>query len=56
MKVLVDECVPLKLVRLLTGHVSVTAREKGWGSFKNGQLLALAEPEFDLFLTCDRNS
>lgn len=55
MNVLVDECVPAKLVRLLTNHGFVTAREKGWGSFKNGRLLSLAEPEFDLFLTCDRN-
>lgn len=55
MKVLADECVPFKLVRLLTGHDFVTAQERGWGSFKNGQLLALAEAEFDLFLTCDRN-
>lgn len=55
MKILVDECVPVKLVRLLAGHTFVTAQEKGWGSFKNGQLLSLAEPEFDLFLTCDRN-
>ena len=50
-----DECVPLKLVRLLSGHEFTTALEKGWGSFKNGRLLALAEPDFDLFLTCDRN-
>ena len=55
MKVLVDECVPLKLVRLLTGHSFSTAQQKGWGGFKNGKLLALAEPEFDLFLTSDRN-
>lgn len=55
MKVLVDECVPLKLVRLLTGHTFATALEKGWGSFNNGRLLARAEPEFDLFLTADRN-
>ncbi|MGO9586438.1 MAG: DUF5615 family PIN-like protein [Limisphaerales bacterium] len=55
MKVLVDECVPLKLVRLLTGHTFVSAQQKGWGGFKNGRLLALAEPEFDLFLTSDRN-
>ena len=50
-----DECVPLKLVRLLTRHTFITALQKGWGSFKNGRLLALAELEFDLFLTCDRN-
>ena len=52
---LVDECVPLKLVRLLTGHDLTTAQQKGWGSFSNGKLLALAEGEFHLFLTCDRN-
>ncbi len=55
MKVLVDECVPLKLVRPLTGHTFATAQQKGWGGFKNGRLLALAESEFDLFLTSDRN-
>lgn len=55
MKVLVDECVPFKLVRLLIGHEFTTAQTKGWGSYKNGQLLALAETEFDLFLSCDRN-
>ena len=55
MKVLVDECVPVKLVRLLSGHEFTTALEMGWGSFNNGRLLALAEPAFDLFLTSDRN-
>lgn len=55
MKVLVDECVPLKLLRLLSGHEFTTALEQGWGSFKNGRLLALAELAFDLFLSCDRN-
>ena len=55
MKVLVDECVPLKLVRLLKGHTFMTALERGWGSFNNGRLLALAEREFELFLTADRN-
>ncbi|MGH7996062.1 MAG: DUF5615 family PIN-like protein [Opitutaceae bacterium] len=55
MKVLVDECVPAKLSRLLGNHDFSTARDQGWGGLKNGRLLALAEPEFDLFLTCDRN-
>ena len=55
MKVLVDECVPLKLVRLLTGHDFSTAQQKGWDGFSNGKLLALAELEFDLFLTSDLN-
>ena len=55
MKVLVDECVPVKLVRLLTEHTFITAQKMGWGSFANGRLLAVAESKFDLFLTCDRN-
>ena len=55
MRVLVDECVPLKLVRLLTGHTFATAQQKGWGGFKNGRLIELAGPGFDLFLTSDRN-
>ena len=50
-----DECVPLKLVRLLTDHTFATALDKGWGGFKNGRLLALAEPDFDLLLICDTN-
>jgi len=27
----------------------------GWGGVKNNQLLALAEAEFDVFITVDRN-
>ncbi len=27
----------------------------GWAGIKNGQLLALAESEFDVFITVDRN-
>ena len=30
MKVLVDEYVPFKLVRLLTGHAFTIAQQKGW--------------------------
>jgi hypothetical protein len=55
MKVLLDECVPRKLRRELTGHEVVTVTEHGWSGVKNGELLALAEAEFDLFLTVDRN-
>jgi len=54
-RVLVDECVPVKLVRLLDGHDFITAKSMGWGSFRNGKLLSLAEEAFDVFLTCDHN-
>jgi predicted nuclease of predicted toxin-antitoxin system len=55
MKVLLDECVPRKLRRELAEHEVFTVTEYGWSGIKNGELLALAEGEFDVFLTVDQN-
>jgi hypothetical protein len=55
MRILIDECLNWRLTRALTGHYSVSVQKMGWGGFKNGALLALAEKEFDVFLTGDRN-
>ena len=55
MKVLLDECVPRKLGRELTDHEVFTVTERGWSGIKNGNLLTLAAPEFDVFLTVDQN-
>lgn len=55
MKVLLDECVPWPMHKLLTGHGCTTAQKRGWGGIKNGDLLRLAEGEFDLFITSDQN-
>ncbi|HEY0544754.1 MAG TPA: DUF5615 family PIN-like protein [Pyrinomonadaceae bacterium] len=55
MKVLLDECVPRKLRRELSQHEVLTVTERGWSGVKNGELLALAEAEFDVFLTVDQN-
>ena len=55
MKILLDECVPWPMHRLLTGHECRTAQQCGWGGIKNGSLLQLAEKEFDLFMTSDHN-
>lgn len=55
MKILLDECVPWPMHRLLTGHECRTAQQQGWGGIKNGKLLQLAEGEFDLFITSDQN-
>jgi predicted nuclease of predicted toxin-antitoxin system len=55
MKVLLDECVPRKLRRELTEHDVLTVTEHGWSGIENGNLLALAEAEFDVFLTVDQN-
>jgi hypothetical protein len=54
-KVLLDECVDWRLSRYITGHEVKTARDVGWGTIKNGELLALAEKEFAVFVTVDRN-
>ena len=35
-------------------HGDLSAR-MGWAGVKNGRLLALAEPQFDVFITGDRN-
>ena len=32
-----------------------TVPQRGWAGAKNNQLLALAEAEFDVFITVDRN-
>src|SRR5215210_3196563 len=55
MKVLLDECVPRKLRRELAEHEVFTVTERGWSGIKNGKLLALAEVEFEVFITVDQN-
>jgi hypothetical protein len=55
MRILLDECVPWPMHKLLVGHECTTAQKRGWGGIKNGDLLRLAEGEFDLFITSDQN-
>lgn len=55
MRVLLDECLPKKLKRLLPGHEVWTTAEKGWAGKRNGELLTLAQAEFDALLTVDRS-
>lgn len=55
MRLLLDESVPARLRRSLTGHSVKTVVEMGWSGVKNGALLALAAGEFDAFLTVDKN-
>ena len=55
MKILLDECVPWPMHKFLTGDECSTAQQHGWGGIKNGDLMRLAEKEFDLFITADQN-
>ena len=55
MKVLLDECVPAKFGKYLTGHDCVTVPEAGLAGTKNGELLSMAEQlGFELFITIDQ--
>jgi predicted nuclease of predicted toxin-antitoxin system len=57
MKVLIDECAPRALKTFLTnhGHESLTVQEAGWAGKQNGELLKLAETDFDALVTVDTN-
>ena len=55
MRILLDEWVDGRLSRDIIGHDVNTARQMGWATIKNGELLALAAQQFDAFVTVDRN-
>lgn len=55
MKVLMDECLPRKLKRHISGHDVSTVPEMGWAGIKNGALLRLMEVAFEAFITIDGN-
>ena len=57
MRVLLDECAPRALKRHLVklGHACRTVLEAGWSGKKNGELLRLAEADFDVLVTVDTN-
>lgn len=55
MKILLDECLPVRLKNLLTEFDVFSVSEMGWRSLKNGKLLkAAVEKSFDVFLTVDK--
>ena len=55
MRLLLDESVPSRLRHSLPGHDVRSVTELGWSGTKNGQLLAMAAVEFDVFVTVDKN-
>jgi predicted nuclease of predicted toxin-antitoxin system len=55
MKILLDECVDRRLAREFVDYEVKTVPQMGWAGIKDGQLLALADAEFDVFITVDRN-
>jgi hypothetical protein len=54
--ILLDNNAPRGLIRALTGHTVAEARERGWETLKNGDLLTAAEKAgFEVLLTSDKN-
>jgi hypothetical protein len=51
MRLLVDESLPRGPKRELAAHDVATVAEMGWAGRSNGELLELAEDDFDVFLT-----
>src|SRR5882724_10985819 len=47
--------VPWPMRDIFTGHDCISVQKRGWKGIKNGELLALAAKEFDLFITSDQN-
>ena len=55
-RILLDENIDRLLKGLFAAEFEViTVREHGWAGKKNGELLRLAEQEFDVFITMDKN-
>ena len=55
MRVLLDECIDRRLSSDIVGHKVHTVSQMGWAGMINGDLLALADGDFEVFVTVDRN-
>ena len=55
MKVLLDECLPRRLLRDLRPHSVTTVPRQGWAGMKDTPLVKAANQEFDVFITLDSN-
>lgn len=55
MRVLLDNNLPVAMKYVIPTHDVVTTGEMGWRNKKNGELLTLADQQFDVLITNDRN-
>lgn len=56
MLILFDHVAPAGLARFLPGHPVVKAKDRGWDTLSNGDLLTAAEQAgFDIVVTADKN-
>ena len=56
MLILFDHVTPRGIARFLAGHTVTKAKDRGWDTLSNGDLLAAAEQAgFDVLVTADKN-
>jgi hypothetical protein len=56
MLILFDHVTPKGVARALVGHTVTRAKDRGWDTLSNGDLLAAAEAAgFDVVVTADKN-
>jgi hypothetical protein len=55
MNIILDECTPRIVKKRLPQFAIRTVQEMGWTGIKNGALLKLAEAQFEVFITTDKN-
>jgi predicted nuclease of predicted toxin-antitoxin system len=55
LKILLDECIDRRFAREFPDLEVFTVPQMGWAGIKNGEMMLLAEAEFDVFVTVDRN-
>lgn len=55
MRILLDECVPWPMRKLLKEHTCTSVQAQGWSGIRNSDLLARAEADFDILVTADQN-
>ena len=57
MRLLLDECLPRRTKFLFaeSGHECETVRDAGFSGKENGELIALAEKQFNVLITIDKN-
>ncbi len=55
MRVIVDECLPNRLCKALTGHDAILVQKAGYSGLKDGALLDRIDGTFDVFITIDGN-
>ena len=56
MRILFDHVTPRGIARFLPNHIVTIAKDRGWSTLTNGDLLAEAEHAgFDVLITADKN-